>query len=74
MVLFRSNSLGAVLIEAPLGHRIYFCRSNKKRLSAPELFLRGAYVRNYTVYYITRIKEIADFKHQQLQIGLEFML
>ena len=41
--------LGTLLIEAPLGHCIFFSRSNKKRLSALELFLRGAYIRNYTV-------------------------
>ena len=41
--------LGALLIEAPLGHLHIFGRSNKKCLSALELFLRGAYIRNYTV-------------------------
>ena len=36
--------LGALLIEVPLGHCIF---SNKKCLSALELYLRGAHIRNY---------------------------
>ena len=51
--LYLSRVLGAAPIKAralcPLHN--FFC-SNKNRLLALELFLRGAYIRNVTVYYV----------------------
>ena len=43
------HMLGALLFEVPFGPLHIFGRSNKKRPSALDLFLRGAYIRNYTV-------------------------
>ena len=41
--------LGAAPIKAPFDHCVFVPRSNKNCLPALELFLRGAYIRNYTV-------------------------
>ena len=43
--------LGTLLIEAPLGHCIFLAVPVRSAFQRWKFFKRGAYIRNYTVYY-----------------------